>query len=101
MGTRLYVGNLPFSMDEAQLRALFAEGGRQVGGREDRHGASLPKLVLGLLLTGTASLIVTWVLADLLLDPELSSWVCSAAGACCWRGVGDSRTETPWAGWCS
>ncbi len=31
MGTRLYVGNLPFSMDEAQLRALFAEGGRRVG----------------------------------------------------------------------
>ena len=30
MGTRLYVGNLPFDIDEAQLRALFAEGGGQV-----------------------------------------------------------------------
>ena len=30
MGTRLYVGNLPFDTDEAQLRALFQEGGRQV-----------------------------------------------------------------------
>ncbi len=30
MGTRLYVGNLPFSTDEAQLRELFQEGGRQV-----------------------------------------------------------------------
>jgi RNA recognition motif-containing protein len=26
----LYVGNLPFNTDEAQLRALFQEGGRQV-----------------------------------------------------------------------
>jgi RNA recognition motif-containing protein len=31
MGTRLYVGNLPFDTDETQLRSLFAEGGRQVG----------------------------------------------------------------------
>ena len=30
MGTRLYVGNLPYDTDEAQLRALFSEGGRQV-----------------------------------------------------------------------
>jgi cold-inducible RNA-binding protein len=30
MGTRLYVGNLPFEVDEAQLRTLFQEGGRQV-----------------------------------------------------------------------
>jgi len=30
MGTRLYVGNLPYSADEAQLRALFQEGGRTV-----------------------------------------------------------------------
>ena len=30
MGTRLYVGNLPFDVDEAQLRTLFQEGGRQV-----------------------------------------------------------------------
>lgn len=30
MGTRLYVGNLPFDTDEAQLRTLFSEGGRQV-----------------------------------------------------------------------
>ncbi len=30
MGTRLYVGNLPFEADEAQLRTLFQEGGRQV-----------------------------------------------------------------------
>ena len=30
MGTRLYVGNLPFDMDESQLRALFQEGGRTV-----------------------------------------------------------------------
>ncbi len=30
MGTRLYVGNLPFDIDESQLRALFQEGGRQV-----------------------------------------------------------------------
>jgi RNA recognition motif-containing protein len=30
MGTRLYVGNLPFNTDESQLRALFQEGGRQV-----------------------------------------------------------------------
>jgi len=30
MGTRLYVGNLPFDVDEAQLRALFEGGGRTV-----------------------------------------------------------------------
>jgi RNA recognition motif-containing protein len=30
MGTRLYVGNLPFDVDEAQLRTLFAGGGRTV-----------------------------------------------------------------------
>ncbi len=30
MGTRLYVGNLPFDVDEAQVRTLFQEGGREV-----------------------------------------------------------------------
>ncbi len=30
MGTRLYVGNLPFDVDEAQLRTLFAGNGRTV-----------------------------------------------------------------------
>jgi RNA recognition motif-containing protein len=30
MGTRLYVGNLPFDTDEPQLRALFQEGERNV-----------------------------------------------------------------------
>ena len=30
MGTRLYVGNLPFSADEQQIRTLFEQGGRQV-----------------------------------------------------------------------
>ena len=30
MGTRLYVGNLPFDTDESRLRTLFQEGGRQV-----------------------------------------------------------------------
>jgi cold-inducible RNA-binding protein len=30
MGTRLYVGNLPFDVDESQLRSLFQEGGREV-----------------------------------------------------------------------
>ncbi len=30
MGTRLYVGNLPFDLDESQLRTLFQEGGRGV-----------------------------------------------------------------------
>lgn len=30
MGTRLYVGNLPFSADEQQLRTLFEENGRTV-----------------------------------------------------------------------
>ncbi|MBW8057022.1 MAG: RNA-binding protein [candidate division NC10 bacterium] len=30
MGSRIYVGNLPFSVDADQLRSLFEEGGRQV-----------------------------------------------------------------------
>ena len=30
MGQRLYVGNLPFSADEEQIRALFAQNGRTV-----------------------------------------------------------------------
>ena len=30
MGTRLYVGNLPFDASEGDLRELFAQGGRQV-----------------------------------------------------------------------
>jgi len=30
MGTRLYVGNLPFSADEEQIRDLFAQGNRKV-----------------------------------------------------------------------
>ena len=30
MGSRVYVGNLPFNVDEEQLRTLFAEGDRQV-----------------------------------------------------------------------
>ena len=30
MGTRLYVGNLPFNADEQQIRTLFEQGGRQV-----------------------------------------------------------------------
>lgn len=30
MGTRIYVGNLPFDATEEQLRTLFSEGGRQV-----------------------------------------------------------------------
>src|SRR5262245_11941983 len=30
MGTRLYVGNLPFSTDEAQLRAICGQDGRVV-----------------------------------------------------------------------
>jgi cold-inducible RNA-binding protein len=30
MGTRLYVGNLPFDTDESQLRALFQEEERTV-----------------------------------------------------------------------
>ncbi|MFQ5839132.1 MAG: RNA recognition motif domain-containing protein [Candidatus Methylomirabilales bacterium] len=30
MGSRVYVGNLPFTVDEQQLRTLFEEGGRQV-----------------------------------------------------------------------
>jgi RNA recognition motif-containing protein len=30
MGTRLYVGNLPFDVDESQLRTLFVGGGRAV-----------------------------------------------------------------------
>jgi RNA recognition motif-containing protein len=30
MGTRLYVGNLPFSADEEQVRELFSQKGRTV-----------------------------------------------------------------------
>jgi len=30
MGTRLYVGNLPYTADEAQIRSFFEQGGRQV-----------------------------------------------------------------------
>ena len=30
MGTRLYVGNLPFTADETQIRDLFAQSGRTV-----------------------------------------------------------------------
>lgn len=30
MGTRLYVGNLPYSADEDQLRTLFEQNGRTV-----------------------------------------------------------------------
>ena len=30
MGSRLYVGNLPFSADEEQVRQLFAQDGRDV-----------------------------------------------------------------------
>lgn len=30
MGTRLYIGNLPFSADEAQLRAICEKNGRVV-----------------------------------------------------------------------
>jgi RNA recognition motif-containing protein len=30
MGTRLYVGNLPFTADEQQIRDLFSENGRTV-----------------------------------------------------------------------
>ena len=30
MGKRLYVGNLPFSVDEAELRELFSRNGRTV-----------------------------------------------------------------------
>lgn len=30
MGTRLYVGNLPYSADEHQIRSLFEQGGRSV-----------------------------------------------------------------------
>ncbi len=30
MGTRLYVGNLPFSADEQRVRALFEQDGRVV-----------------------------------------------------------------------
>jgi RNA recognition motif-containing protein len=30
MGTRLYVGNLPYSADESMIRGFFETGGRQV-----------------------------------------------------------------------
>jgi RNA recognition motif-containing protein len=30
MGTRLYVGNLPFSVDESSLRSLFEQNERKV-----------------------------------------------------------------------
>jgi len=30
MGSRLYVGNLPFTVDESQIRELFARNGRTV-----------------------------------------------------------------------
>ena len=30
MGTRLYVGNLPFSADEQAVRELFSQNGREV-----------------------------------------------------------------------
>ncbi len=30
MGTKIYVGNLPYSCDSEQLRALFSDGGRTV-----------------------------------------------------------------------
>jgi RNA recognition motif-containing protein len=30
MGTRLYVGNLPYSADETSIRSFFEQGGRQV-----------------------------------------------------------------------
>ena len=30
MGTRLYVGNLPFNADEYQIRELFSQNGRAV-----------------------------------------------------------------------
>ena len=30
MGTRLYVGNLPFSADESAVQALFEQNGREV-----------------------------------------------------------------------
>ena len=30
MGTRLYVGNLPFTADDASIRELFSQGGRSV-----------------------------------------------------------------------
>ena len=30
MGTRLYVGNLPFSVDESSLRSLFEQNDREV-----------------------------------------------------------------------
>jgi RNA recognition motif-containing protein len=30
MGTRLYVGNLPYTADEAMIRSFFEQGGRQV-----------------------------------------------------------------------
>ena len=30
MGSRLYVGNLPFTADDSQIRDLFSQGGRTV-----------------------------------------------------------------------
>ena len=30
MGSRLYVGNLPFTADDSQIRELFSQGGRTV-----------------------------------------------------------------------
>ncbi len=30
MGTRLYVGNLPYTADDAMIRGFFEQGGRQV-----------------------------------------------------------------------
>ena len=30
MASKVYVGNLPFNVDEEQLRTLFEEGGREV-----------------------------------------------------------------------
>jgi cold-inducible RNA-binding protein len=30
MGTRLYVGNLPFTADETEIRGLFSQNGREV-----------------------------------------------------------------------
>ena len=38
MGTRLYVGNLPYAVTELDLRDLFG-GARHRDGRQDRHGS--------------------------------------------------------------